>query len=120
MREINSGVYCFRTGPLLEVIRELQPNNDQGELYLTDVVSALRSRGQRVTGFCCGDPQEILGVNDRVQLAEAGAILRRRINQAWMLYGVTLVDPETAYIDATVDIGRDTLIEPQVYLQRCV
>ena len=117
VREINSGVYCFRTGPLLEVIRELQPNNDQGELYLTDVVSALRSRGQRVTGFCCGDPQEILGVNDRVQLAEAGAILRRRINQAWMLSGVTLVDPETAYIDATVAIGRDTVIEPQVYLQ---
>ena len=117
VREINSGVYCFRTGPLLEVIQNLQPDNDQGEFYLTDVIAALRGRNERVTGFCCEDPQEILGVNDRAQLAEAGAILRHRINRFWMLSGVTLVDPETTYIDATVEIGPDTVIEPQVYLQ---
>lgn len=116
IREINSGVYCFRSSALLEVIGELRPNNDQGELYLTDVLASLRQRGRRVTAFVCPDADEILGVNDRAQLAELTALMRRRINRRWMLSGVTMVDPETAYIDAKVEIGPDTVLEPQVYL----
>ncbi|MDO4732170.1 MAG: bifunctional UDP-N-acetylglucosamine diphosphorylase/glucosamine-1-phosphate N-acetyltransferase GlmU [Bacillota bacterium] len=116
IREINSGVYCFRTEPLLEVIGELRPNNDQGELYLTDVLSSLRQRGRKLTAFVCPDANEILGVNDRAQLAELSALMRQRINHRWMLAGVTMIDPATVYIDAKVELGSDIILEPQVYL----
>ncbi|MBQ6807937.1 MAG: bifunctional UDP-N-acetylglucosamine diphosphorylase/glucosamine-1-phosphate N-acetyltransferase GlmU [Firmicutes bacterium] len=116
IREINSGVYCFRTEVLLQVIGDLRPNNDQGELYLTDVLASLHRLGRKVTAFVCPDANEILGVNDRAQLAELTALMRKRINRRWMLEGVTMIDPETVYIDAKVEIGPDTILEPQVYL----
>ena len=116
VREINSGVYCFRTRLLQQCLAGLQPDNDQGEYYLTDVVAAMRSRGCMVNAFICEDAEEISGVNDRVQLAAVSRVLRRRKNEALMRAGVTMIDPETVYIDNDVEIGPDTVLEPQVYL----
>ncbi len=116
INEINSGVYCFDRKALEQVIGSLQANNNQGEYYLTDAVAAIKALGHTVNAFLCSDPLEISGVNDRVQLAQAAKVLRQRKNRQLMLSGVTIVDPETAYIDQDVQIGRDTVIEPQVQI----
>jgi bifunctional UDP-N-acetylglucosamine pyrophosphorylase/glucosamine-1-phosphate N-acetyltransferase len=113
--EINSGQYCFRASwlwPRLEVL----PKSNSGEFYLTTLVTTAVSKGANLLALEAGDPDEVRGVNDRVQLAEAEAVLRRRINRAHMLAGVTLVDPATAYIDADVAIGQDSVIEPNTHL----
>ncbi|MBQ1501905.1 MAG: bifunctional UDP-N-acetylglucosamine diphosphorylase/glucosamine-1-phosphate N-acetyltransferase GlmU [Firmicutes bacterium] len=115
--EINSGVYCFDSKALKAVINDLRPNNSQGEYYLTDVISAIRENGGLVNAYICRDAGEISGVNDRCQLAEAGKILRRRKNRQLMNSGITMVDPDTVYIDDDVEIGPDCLIEPQVYIE---
>ena len=115
--EINSGVYCFDSKALAQVIDTIKPNNAQGEYYLTDLISAIRERGGLVNAYICRDAVEISGVNDRCQLAEAGRILRTRKNRELMLSGITMVDPDTVYIDDDVEIGADCLIEPQVYIE---
>lgn len=117
IKEINSGCYCFNAADLREVIGELAPQNAQGEYYLTDAITALRRRDKTVNVFVCGDSDEIMGVNDRVQLAAATAVLRRRKNHQLMLDGVTMIDPDTTYIDANVTIAADTIIEPNTYLR---
>ena len=116
IREINSGVYCFDVAALTSVIDDIDSNNTQGEYYLTDIVKAMNSRGLKVNAFICQDGEEIMGVNDRVQLAEAIRILYQRKNRELMLSGITMVDPGSVYIDAEVMIGPDTLIEPNVYI----
>ena len=116
VREINSGVYCFHAGLLQRCLAGLQPNNAQGEYYLTDVVAAICSFGGLVNAYVCPDAEEISGVNDRVQLAAVSRILRQRKNEALMRAGVTMIDPDTVYIDADVEVGPDTVLEPQVYL----
>lgn len=115
IREINTAVYIFRRERLLDALDHLTCDNDQHEYYLTDAIGYLAKEGGRVAGLAA-DAQEAMGVNDRVQLAQAGAVLRRRINEAYMRAGVTLVDPEQTYIDAGVTIGRDTMIWPNNYL----
>lgn len=112
IREINTGICCFDNRKLFAALRKVTNHNAQGEYYLTDVIGILRQEGERVEAVIAGDPAESSGVNDRIGLAEAEAIMRRRINRQHMAGGVTLIDPESTYIEADVKIGRDTVIWP--------
>jgi bifunctional UDP-N-acetylglucosamine pyrophosphorylase/glucosamine-1-phosphate N-acetyltransferase len=112
VKEINSGVYCFDLAFLHQAVHRLNSDNSQGELYLTDTIALCRETGGKAGAFMISDFEEVKGVNDRIQLAEAGKILRRRKNEALMKAGVTLVDPDTAQIDPFAEIGNDTVIEP--------
>lgn len=119
--EINTSIYCFRASVLGPALRRITPQNAQGEYYLTDVVEVLASAGYRVSAVVAEDASETSGVNDRLQLAAAEAELRRRTNQGWMRRGVTMVDPDRTYIDATVELAPDVTIFPDTMLQgRCV
>jgi bifunctional UDP-N-acetylglucosamine pyrophosphorylase/glucosamine-1-phosphate N-acetyltransferase len=111
--EVNSGVYAFDAKLLRESIAKLTTDNSQGEQYLTDVLSILRSEGHEVAAIATLE-ENILGVNDRRQLAQAGTILRNRINNEWMLAGVTMVDPNSVWIDRTVVLESDVTILPNV------
>jgi bifunctional UDP-N-acetylglucosamine pyrophosphorylase/glucosamine-1-phosphate N-acetyltransferase len=115
--EVNTSIYCFRQEVLAPALRRLRPQNAQGEYYLTDVISVLVTAGFGVEALCVKDPAEAAGVNDRVQLAYAEAALRRRINNAWMRSGVTMIDPERVAIDTTVEIGADVTLWPGVVLK---
>ena len=110
--EVNSGVYAFDAQKLSGAIGKLNKDNSQGELYLTDVLEILRNEGGAIAAALIEDFVEILGVNDRVQLAESAALLRDRINEGFMRAGVTIVDPTTTWIDATVKIESDVTIFP--------
>jgi len=110
--EINSGVYVFDLAKLRSAISKITDSNSQKELYLTDVVQILRKDGYRVVPILTPDFAEILGVNDRVQLAECAAIMRDQINDGHMRAGVTLLDPTTTWIDASVTIAADAVIHP--------
>jgi bifunctional UDP-N-acetylglucosamine pyrophosphorylase / glucosamine-1-phosphate N-acetyltransferase len=114
--EINTSVYCFDGRRLWRALEQVQPDNDQGEYYLTDVIGLLAKAGGRVEAISVDDPEEALGVNDRKQLAALAAIQRRRIVDRHMLAGVTILDPATTYIDDTVTIGADTVIYPNVVI----
>jgi bifunctional UDP-N-acetylglucosamine pyrophosphorylase / glucosamine-1-phosphate N-acetyltransferase len=115
--EVNSGIYVFDAVLLRSALRQITTNNSQGEEYLTDVVGVLVSEGQRVDAIVVDDPREVLGVNDRVQLAEAAAVMRERINQRWMRAGVTIVDPVTTSIEPTVQLEPDAVIHPWTLLE---
>lgn len=110
---INAGVYCFHWPQLAAVLPHLQSNNDQQEYYLTDAVNALSP----VMVVDVEDYEEILGVNDRVQLAAAYQVLQNRIKKAWMQAGVTLIDPASTTIEDTVELAPDVVIEPQTHLR---
>lgn len=116
IREINSGTYCFRVRDLLEGLKRLRPDNAKGEYYITDVIAYFVARGRRVGAHCLPDGDEILGVNNRRELAEADRLLNRRAVDALMDGGVTVLDPATTRVDATVRVGRDTVIEPNTFL----
>jgi bifunctional UDP-N-acetylglucosamine pyrophosphorylase/glucosamine-1-phosphate N-acetyltransferase len=115
--EVNTSIYCFRLGVLAPALRRLTPDNVQGEYYLTDVVEVLHDAGYPLAAVAAEDARDTQGVNDRLQLATAEAELRRRTNEALLRQGVTLVDPERTYIDATVRVGRDVTIFPGALLQ---
>jgi bifunctional UDP-N-acetylglucosamine pyrophosphorylase/glucosamine-1-phosphate N-acetyltransferase len=110
--EINSGIYCVEADFLRQAIVNLSNDNAQGEYYLTDIIKSGAEQGHLCLSLPVGDTEEIMGVNDRAQLAEAARIMRSRINGVLMLSGVTIVDPATTYIDAGVNIGADTVIYP--------
>jgi bifunctional UDP-N-acetylglucosamine pyrophosphorylase/glucosamine-1-phosphate N-acetyltransferase len=112
IREINSGIYCMDSDFLFSTIREVGNDNAQGEYYLTDLLAIAVRKGLDCCALQTTDAEEIMGVNDRVQLAEAAHILRRRINREHMLNGVTIIDPAQTYIDQGVTIGADTTIHP--------
>ena len=112
VRVINSGIYCFRAKLLWKHIAEIQPNSVSGELYLTDMAEILNRHGQRVESLHLQDSSELLGINTRIDLAEADGILRARKARELMLAGVTIERPETVAIDAQVRVGVDTVIEP--------
>jgi len=114
IREVNSGILCFQADFLWPSLAKVQPRN--GEYYLTSLVEIAVGEGYRVEAQEA-DPEEVLGVNDRVELSQAETILRRRINEHWMRAGVTILDPNATYIDADVEIGQDTVIYPNTYLQ---
>lgn len=115
--EVNTSVYCFRRSLLAPALRRLSPENRSGEYYLTDAVQVLHDAGHPVGAVVAPDPMEVVGVNDRVQLAAAEAELRARTNEAWMRRGVTMVDPARAYVDTGVTLGADVTIFPGVVLQ---
>jgi bifunctional UDP-N-acetylglucosamine pyrophosphorylase/glucosamine-1-phosphate N-acetyltransferase len=110
--EVNSGVYAFDAAKLASAIGKLKNDNSQGELYLTDVLEILRNEGGKIAAVLIDDFIEILGVNDRVQLAESAALLRDRINEDLMRAGVSIMDPMTTWIDATAVIESDVTIYP--------
>jgi bifunctional UDP-N-acetylglucosamine pyrophosphorylase/glucosamine-1-phosphate N-acetyltransferase len=109
IKEINSGAICFSGRELWPALERLETKNKAAEFYLTDVVSLLKGKIETVSA---ADPSEVLGINDRVQLAEAESILRRRIQEELMREGVTITDPATTYIDADVKIGSDSTVHP--------
>jgi bifunctional UDP-N-acetylglucosamine pyrophosphorylase/glucosamine-1-phosphate N-acetyltransferase len=117
LHEVNSSIYCFRRGLLAPALRRLDPENAQGEYYLTDVVGVLRATGHAVIGAPVDDPTEILGVNDRAQLAAAEAVLRQRINTRWMREGVSMTDPAHTYVDASVELEPDVRLLPGTVLE---
>lgn len=114
IQEINTGVICFDNKLLFENLHKVKNDNAQGEYYLPDVISLLKQQGKKVSAYQMADLSESLGVNDRVALAKAEKIMQRRINEAHMRDGVTIVDPDNTYIDVDVEIGNDTVIEPNV------
>lgn len=117
IREINAGTYVFE-GPLLqEGLRHVQPSNAQGEYYLTDVVAWALREGRRVDALPVEDPDEVLGVNSRRELARAEAAMRARLLDRLMDAGVTIVDPHTTYVHADVTVGEDTVIHPGTSLE---
>ncbi|NRN87277.1 Bifunctional protein GlmU [Lactobacillus helveticus] len=117
VKEINTGVFCFDNQKLFEALKHVDNDNAQGEYYLTDVLEILRNNGERVGAYKMPDFSESLGVNDRVALAQATKTMQRRINEAHMRDGVSFIDPDTAYIDADIKIGNDTVIEGNVVIK---
>lgn len=115
--EVCAGVYCFRRSLLAPALRRVNPRNTRGVYYLSDVVRVLAETGHPVSTHEVGDPTDIYGVNDRLQLARVEAELRRRTNLAWLERGVTLVDPAHTYIDTTVRLGADVTVFPGTMLQ---
>jgi bifunctional UDP-N-acetylglucosamine pyrophosphorylase/glucosamine-1-phosphate N-acetyltransferase len=113
IREINTGVFAFDAAALFTALRDLRPNNAQGELYLTDVLGLLRNAGRTIRAVVSTDTDVILGVNTRVELAEIGAKMRTRILRELMLSGVTIEDPASTYVEAGVTVGQDTTILAQ-------
>jgi bifunctional UDP-N-acetylglucosamine pyrophosphorylase / glucosamine-1-phosphate N-acetyltransferase len=115
--EINSGMYAFAADRLLASLGRITTDNAQGEEYLTDVIGLLRADGDVVSASLCADADEILGVNDRVQLSQAAAIMRDRINESWMRQGVSILDPASTWLDVDVDLQPDVVIRPQVTMR---
>lgn len=116
VKEINTGTYCFDNQALFYALEKVTNDNAQGEYYLPDVIEILKREGHRVAAFCTDDRSETLGVNDRVALAEAEKIMRKRINEHHMKNGVTIIDPENTYIEVDIEIGQDTVIYPGTIL----
>ncbi|MFL5881132.1 MAG: bifunctional UDP-N-acetylglucosamine diphosphorylase/glucosamine-1-phosphate N-acetyltransferase GlmU [Actinomycetota bacterium] len=113
--EVGAGMYVFRR-PALDGLAELRPDNDQGEYYLPDLVPLVLAGGGRVATLE-GPAAEARGVNDRVELAEAEAVLRRRLLERLMLAGVTVVDPATTYVEVDVEVGQDSVLAPLTFLE---
>jgi bifunctional UDP-N-acetylglucosamine pyrophosphorylase/glucosamine-1-phosphate N-acetyltransferase len=115
--EVNSSIYVFDADKLWPVLERIEPANAQGELYLTDAVRLLVDGGEEVVVYKAPDADELEGVNTRVELAEAAAFLRARVNREHMLAGVTIIDPQTTWIDPGVEIAADATIHPFTVLR---
>jgi bifunctional UDP-N-acetylglucosamine pyrophosphorylase / glucosamine-1-phosphate N-acetyltransferase len=120
IREINAGTYAFAVGPLFEALGSIGADNSQGEYYLGDVLPLLRAGGHRVVAHLTEDEAVGLGVNTRVELARVEAAARERILERHMLAGVTVRDPASTHVDADVEIGADTTLEPYTFLRGAV
>ncbi|GAB4574812.1 MAG: bifunctional UDP-N-acetylglucosamine diphosphorylase/glucosamine-1-phosphate N-acetyltransferase GlmU [Anaerolineae bacterium] len=116
VRELNVGVYVFDAAWLWDALGRITPTPPKNEYYLTDAVALANADGRTVIAVEGDDPDELIGINNRVHLAEAEAALRRRINRRHMLNGVTLIDPATTYVEPEVQIGQDTVIYPNTHL----
>lgn len=112
IKEINTGTYCFNVSKLREALKEITPQNAQGEYYLTEVFQILLAQGEVITTYCTEDVHEALGINSRVQLAQAEKVARERILTYWMEEGVTVIDPGSTFIDAEVELSRDVILQP--------
>jgi bifunctional UDP-N-acetylglucosamine pyrophosphorylase/glucosamine-1-phosphate N-acetyltransferase len=117
IREVNTGVFAFDGGALIAALRRLGSDNAQGEVYLPDVLPALKNDGKTVTAHVVSDPAVTLGVNDRAELAEVRRLAQQRIHTAHMRAGITIVDPASTTIDVTVTLAPDVTIEPYVQLK---
>lgn len=110
--EINTGTYCFDNQALFTALKEVNNNNAQGEYYLPDVIEILRNKSEKVTAFLTPEFDETMGINDRVALAEAEKVMKKKINNSHMRNGVTIIDPDHTYIDPDVIIDSDVVIYP--------
>jgi len=118
VKEINSGIYCFDAKELYRALRKVEPANDQGEYYLTDVAEIILAGGGTVSVYLHGDSREVSGINTRAELAEFENLIRRSAIRKLMIEdGVTFIDPSHAYISAEAQIGRDTIIYPNVTVE---
>ena len=109
--EVNSGAYCFNAPLLWEALQRIE-KAPAGEFYLTSLVGMAASEGDNVAAVVCEDPLEVLGINDRLQLAHAEAVMRQRIRDHWMREGVTILDPPSTFLDLSVELGQDTVVYP--------
>ena len=114
--ECNSGFYCFDAQYLFDALNRVSNENAQGEFYLTDVIGIARADGRSVVALCAEDPEECLGINTRLQLSVAAKVMQRRMNTAFMLAGVTMLDSETVWIGPGVTIEQDVELLPQTML----
>lgn len=114
---VNSGIYCFHAPTLLEILPKLSSDNAQGEYYLTDVLAKIREQGGKVVAVDPKDSNILLGVNDRWQLSQCAKLLRDQILKKHAMNGVTIIDPDTTYVEADVEIGVDTVLEPNTILE---
>ncbi len=118
IREINSGIYCFESGKLFKALEAVQPANEQGEYYLTDVVEILLSRGAEIGVYLHSDTREVSGVNTRAELAEFENLLRRNTIRRLMTdVGVTFIDPSHSYVSSSAELGQDCVIFPDVQIE---
>lgn len=118
IKEINTGVYCFDIQPLYDALKRISNDNAQGEYYLTDVIGILKRSGKIIETATTVDSQEVLGINTRYDLAQIEKRMRAAILKRLMLDGVTIVDPDSTYIDANVRIGPDTTVYPNVTIEK--
>jgi bifunctional UDP-N-acetylglucosamine pyrophosphorylase/glucosamine-1-phosphate N-acetyltransferase len=117
VNEVNSSMYCFDRDALLSSISKINNKNAQNEYYLTDVIKIMISEGKKVGTYKVNDKNDIMGINDRMQLAEANKIIKKRVNEKHMKEGITIIDPENTYIEENVEIGRDTIVYPGTILE---
>jgi len=117
VKEVNTGTYCFKSRLLFAALKELKPENVQKEYYLTDLVDLLVKKDLLVEGLLASSSDEVRGINTRKELAQVAKVLREEILDKLMLKGITIIDPETTFIDAEVIIGRDTIIYPFTILE---
>lgn len=117
IREINTGIYCMECPQMFDVLATLTNDNAQGEYYLTDVLQKLNAAGAKVGGVSTGDSDMVMGINSRKQLSVAEGVMRQRILDKLMDAGVTIMDPASTFIEASVKIGRDTIIYPYTWLE---
>lgn len=117
VKEINTGTYCFDNEALFEALKKVSNSNAQGEYYLPDVIEILQKQGEVVAAYATDSFDETLGVNDRVALSEAERTMRQRIAEKHMRNGVSIIDPATAYISVQAQIGRDTVLQPNVIIE---
>lgn len=118
VKEINSGIYCFNGKYLKESLAKVDNNNAQGEYYLPDTIELIRKAGGLAGAYQGASIEELMGVNSRLQLSEAEATMRKRINERHMVNGVTIIDVASTYIDADVEIGSDTIVLPGCVLTK--
>jgi bifunctional UDP-N-acetylglucosamine pyrophosphorylase/glucosamine-1-phosphate N-acetyltransferase len=117
IREVNAGVYAFDIGPLFPALSEIASANAQGEYYLPDLVAIYRRKRLRVAAVQVEEPEQLRGINSRMELAEVSTIVRKKRNEALMASGVTMEDPDTTYVGPEVVVGRDTVLHPGVTLE---
>lgn len=117
IKEINTGIYCFDNELLFASLKKVNNDNAQGEYYLPDVIEIFQRQGNVINAIAADTFEETIGVNDRIALSQADAIMRERINRLQMQQGVTIIDPATTYIDADVVIGRDSILYPGTTLK---
>jgi bifunctional UDP-N-acetylglucosamine pyrophosphorylase / glucosamine-1-phosphate N-acetyltransferase len=117
VKEINSGIYCFEARDLFQSLRRIEPKNDQGEYYLTDVPEIILANGGKVSVYLHNDAREVYGINTRAELAEFENLMRRTAVRRLLDSGVTFIDPSHAYISSEAQIGRDSIIHPNVTIE---
>jgi len=117
IKEINAGIYCVEIPHLFQNLKLARANNAQGEIYLTELVEILKHNHRKVVAYCHPDAEEVLGVNNRRELAQAGKSLFRRKAEALMDAGVSILDPDCTFVETPVIVGRDTVLYPMTFLE---
>lgn len=117
IKEVNTGIYCFDNKSLFQFLSTIDNSNAQNEFYLTDIVSVFLQNSLSFEGYAIHDSYQVMGINNRVQLAEAEKVFRKRVNENHMMNGVTMIDPDNTYIDDEVVIGANTILYPNVVLR---